>query len=62
MTYVEGDHISVGNAIPGQVVLDSIRKKAEQNLGNDPVSSLPPLSMFHFLLQVFAHTSVSDGL
>jgi hypothetical protein len=29
----------VGGAIPGQVVLGSIRKQAEQAMGNKPVSS-----------------------
>jgi hypothetical protein len=32
----------VGGIIPGLVVLDSKRKKAEQVRGSKPVSSIPP--------------------
>jgi hypothetical protein len=32
----------VGGAIPGLVVLDFIRKQAEQVRGSNPVSSIPP--------------------
>jgi hypothetical protein len=32
----------VGGAIPGLVVLDSIRKQAEQARGSKPVRNIPP--------------------
>jgi hypothetical protein len=34
----------VGGAIPGLVVLDSVRKQAEQAMGSNPVSSMAPTS------------------
>jgi hypothetical protein len=40
----------VGGAIPGQVVLDSIRKQAEQARGSKPVSNTPPWSLHQLLL------------
>jgi hypothetical protein len=32
----------VGGAIPGMVVLGSIRKQAKQDMGSKAVSSIPP--------------------
>ena len=32
----------MGGAIPGLVVLGSIRKQAEQAMGNRPVRNIPP--------------------
>jgi hypothetical protein len=40
----------VGCAIPGLVVLGSIRKQAEQARGSKPVSSIPPWSLHQLLL------------
>jgi hypothetical protein len=42
----------VGGAIPGLVVLDSIRKQAEQVRGSKPVSSTPMGLCISFFLQV----------
>jgi hypothetical protein len=33
---------TAGGAICGQVVLGCVRKQAEQAMGSDPVSSIPP--------------------
>ena len=49
----------VGGAIPGQVVLGSIRKQAEQAMRNKPLSSTPPWPLYHSCLQVPALTSLS---
>ena len=40
----------VGGAIPGLVVLGSIRKQAEQARGSKPVSNIPPWSLHQLLL------------
>jgi hypothetical protein len=40
----------VGSAIPGLVVLDSIRKQAEQAKGSKPVSNIPPWPLHQLLL------------
>ena len=40
----------VGGAIPGLVVLDSIRKQVEQARGNKPVSNIPPWPLHQLLL------------
>jgi hypothetical protein len=40
----------VGGAIPGLVVLGSIRKQAEQARGSKPVSSIPPWPLHQLLL------------
>jgi hypothetical protein len=40
----------VGGAIPGLVVLGSIRKQAEQARGSNPVSGTPPLPLYQLLL------------
>ena len=40
----------VGGAIPGLVVLGSIRKKAEQAGGSKPVSNIPPWPLHQILL------------
>jgi hypothetical protein len=40
----------VGDAIPGLVVLGSIRKQAEQGRGSKPVSSTPPWPLHQLLL------------
>jgi hypothetical protein len=39
----------VGGAIPGQVVLSSIRKQAEQARGGKPVSNIPPWPLHQLL-------------
>jgi hypothetical protein len=39
----------VGGAIPGLVVLGSIRKQAEQGRGSKPVSNVPPWSLHQLL-------------
>jgi hypothetical protein len=58
----------VGGAIPGLVVLGSIRNQAEQSTRSKPVSSNPPCSL-HQLLPAGSHpvqgsvlTSFCDGL
>jgi hypothetical protein len=40
----------VGDAIPGLVVLGSIRKQAEQARGSKPISNTPPWPLHQFLL------------
>jgi hypothetical protein len=40
----------VGGAIPGLVVLGSIRKQAEQARGSKPVSNIPPRPLHQLLL------------
>ena len=40
----------VGGAIPGLVVLGSIRKQAEQARGNKPVKNIPPWPLHQLLL------------
>jgi hypothetical protein len=40
----------VGGAIPGLVVLGSIRKQAEQARGSKPVSNIPPWPLHQLLL------------
>jgi hypothetical protein len=40
----------VGGAIPGLVVLGSIRKQAEQASGSKPVSNIPPWPLHQLLL------------
>jgi hypothetical protein len=44
----------VGGAIPGLVVLGSIRKQAEQASGSKPVSSIPPWPLHQLLLPALA--------
>ena len=39
----------VSGAIPGLVVLGSIKKQAEQAMGSKPVSSTPPWPLFQLL-------------
>jgi hypothetical protein len=39
----------VGSAIPGLVVLGSVRKQAEQARGSKPVSSTPPWPLHQLL-------------
>ena len=46
--YRRGKH-TVGNAIPGNVVLGYIRKVAEHTLESKLVSSIPPWPLFWFL-------------
>jgi hypothetical protein len=41
---------TVGGAIPGLVVLGSIRKQAEQARGSKPVSDIPPWPLHQLLL------------
>jgi hypothetical protein len=40
----------VGDAIPGLVVLSSIRKQAEQARANKPVSNISPWPLYQLLL------------
>jgi hypothetical protein len=40
----------VGGVIPGLVVLDSIRKQAEQARGSKPVRNIPPWPLHQLLL------------
>jgi hypothetical protein len=40
----------VGGAIPGPVVLSSIRKQAEQTRGSKPASNIPPWPLHQLLL------------
>jgi hypothetical protein len=40
----------VGGAIPGLVILGSIRKQAEQARGSKPVSNIPPWPLHQLLL------------
>jgi hypothetical protein len=40
----------MGGTIPGLVVLDSIRKQAEQDRGRKPVSNIPPWPLHQLLL------------
>jgi hypothetical protein len=40
----------VGGAIPGLVVLGSIREQAEQARGGKPVSNIPPWTLNQLLL------------
>jgi hypothetical protein len=39
----------VGGAIPGVVVLGSLRRQAEQAMGSKPVSSIPPWPLHQLL-------------
>jgi hypothetical protein len=48
----------VGGAIRGLVILDSIRKQAEQARGSKPVSNIPPWPLNQLLLPVL--TSSGD--
>ena len=45
---VGGDIVS--SAIPGWLVLGSIRKQAEQAKGSKPVSNIPPWPVYQHLL------------
>jgi hypothetical protein len=47
---IKGGGPIVGGAIPGLVVLGSIRKKAEQARGSKPVSNIPPWPLHQLLL------------
>jgi hypothetical protein len=47
---IEGERPLVGGAIPGLVVLGSIRKQAEQARGSKPVSNTPPWPLHQLLL------------
>lgn len=49
MIDVGGAHLTVVDVNPGQVVLVGIRKWAEQDMGNKPVSSMLPWSLLQFL-------------
>jgi hypothetical protein len=40
----------VGGVIPGLVVLDSIRKQAEQARGGKPANNIPPWPLHQLLL------------
>jgi hypothetical protein len=43
---VKEEELLVGGAIPGLVVLDSIRNKTEQTRGSKPVSHIPPWPLY----------------
>jgi hypothetical protein len=45
-----GERPLVGGAIPGLVVLSSIREQAEQARGSKPVRNIPPWPLHQLLL------------
>jgi hypothetical protein len=47
---IKGGGPLVGSAIPGLVVLGSIRELAEQARGGKPVSNIPPWPLHQLLL------------
>jgi hypothetical protein len=47
---IKGGGPIVGGAIPGLIVLDSIRKQAEQAKRSKPVSNIPPWPLHQLLL------------
>jgi hypothetical protein len=47
---IKGEGPLVGGAIPGLVVLGSIREQAEQARGDKPVSNIPPWPLHQLLL------------
>ena len=47
---IKGGGSLVGGAIPGLVVLGSIRKQTEQTRGSKPVSNIPPWPLHQLLL------------
>jgi hypothetical protein len=47
---IKGDGPSVGGAIPGLVVLGSLREQAEQGRGGKPVRNIPPCPLHQLLL------------
>jgi hypothetical protein len=47
---IKGERPRVGGAIPGLVVLGSIREQAEQARGSKPVSSIPSWPLYQLLL------------
>ena len=46
----QGGGSLVGGAIPGLVVLGSVREQAEQARGSKPVSNIPPWPLHELLL------------
>jgi hypothetical protein len=40
---------TVASVTPEQVILDPIRKQAQQAMQSEPVSTAPPLPLSHFL-------------
>lgn len=50
MIYVGG--LTVGSAILGQLVLDAVRKPAEQVMRNKPVNNVPPCPLLQSFFQV----------
>jgi hypothetical protein len=47
---IKGERPLVGGAIPGLVVLGSIREQAEQARGGKPVKNIPPWHLHQLLL------------
>jgi hypothetical protein len=47
---IKGERPLVGGAIPGLVVLGSIREQAEQARGSKPVKNIPPWPLHQVLL------------
>jgi hypothetical protein len=47
---IKGERPLVDGAIPGMVVLSSIREQAEQASGSKPVSNIPPWPLHQLLL------------
>ena len=47
---IKGERPLVGGAIPGLVVLGSIREQAEQVRGSKPVKNIPPWPLHQLLL------------
>jgi hypothetical protein len=48
---IKGERPLVGGAIPGLVVLGSIRKQAEQARGSKPVKNIRPWLLHQLLLE-----------
>jgi hypothetical protein len=47
---IKGERPLVGDAIPGLVVLSTIREQAEQARGSKPVKNIPPWPLHQLLL------------
>jgi hypothetical protein len=47
---IKGERPLVGGTISGLVVLDSLRKQAEQARGSKPAKNIPPWPLHQFLL------------
>lgn len=54
--------LTVGDAIPGLVVVGAIRNEAEQVMGIKPVNSATPWPLYQLVPQVPALTFLRGGL